>query len=163
MDLNQVPPTDVRPLLTRDRVDPLGLLPTLSPQQWNAASEAQGWNVKGLALHLLDDDLGLLSRQRDHDHSNLLAMDDHETLVTALATKNERWINGAAGLSTRVVTELLAWSGEQLDEHYADVDLLGEGSVSWASDAPVPMWLDMARELTERWVPKCRYARLSAR
>ncbi|MEO8749435.1 MAG: maleylpyruvate isomerase N-terminal domain-containing protein, partial [Allobranchiibius sp.] len=100
MDLNQVPPTDVRPLLTRDRVDLLGLLRTLSPQQWNAASEAPGWNVKGLALHLLDDDLGLLSRQRDHDYSNLLAMDDHETLVTALATKNERWINGAAGLST---------------------------------------------------------------
>lgn len=152
MDLNQVPPTDVRPLLIRDRTDLLGLLRTLSPQQWNAPSDAPGWSVKGLALHLLDDDLGLLSRQRDRDHSNLLAMDDHETFVAALATKNERWIDGAGGLSTRVITELLAWSGAQLDEHYANVDLLGKGFVSWASDAPVPMWLDMARELTERWV-----------
>lgn len=32
------------------------------------------------------------------------------------------------------------------------VDMVGEGHVSWASDGPVPLWFDMARELTERWV-----------
>lgn len=152
MDLNQVPATDVRPLLSRDRADLLDLLRTLSSQQWDAASDAPGWSVKDLALHLLDDDLGLLSRSRDRDHSSFLAMDDHETFVAALAAKNERWIDGTRGLSARLITELLDWSGGQLDAYYASVDLLSEGYVSWASDGPVPFWLDMARELTERWV-----------
>lgn len=152
MGLNQVPPTDVRSLLTRDRADLLGLLQTLSPQQWDAASQAPGWSVKALTLHLIDDDLGVLSRQRDRDRSSFLATDDHDAFVVALAAKNERWIDGAEGLSTRVITELLAWSGAKLDAHYAQVDLLGEGFVSWASDAPVPLWLDISRELTERWV-----------
>ncbi len=30
--------------------------------------------------------------------------------------------------------------------------LTDDSHVSWASDEPVPMWFDMAREFTERWV-----------
>lgn len=105
-----------------------------------------------MALHLLDDDLGWLSRGRDGDQSSLLAMDDHDSFVAALAAKNQRWIDGAQGLSPPVITELLDWSGQRMDAYYASMDMLGDGRVSWAGDGPVPIWFDIAQDLTERWV-----------
>jgi len=143
---------DVRPTLSDERQDLLSLLGGLSPEEWAMPSAAPGWNVKDLVLHLLDDDLGWLSRGRDGDRSGLVPMDDHESFVAALAAKNQRWIDGAQGLSARVITELLEWSGDQMDAFYASMDLLGEGHVSWASDGPVPIWFDIAQDLTERWV-----------
>lgn len=97
------------------------LLSSLSPKDWQAPSAAPGWTVKDLALHLLDDDLGRLSRGRDDDRSGLLARCDHDTFVVALAGKNQRWVDGARGLSGRVITELLQWSGQQMDDHYASI------------------------------------------
>ncbi|GIE92521.1 maleylpyruvate isomerase N-terminal domain-containing protein [Actinoplanes regularis] len=152
MDLFRTAVTDVRQLLTSERRDLLCLLREISPQQWLMPSAAPGWSVKDLALHLLDDDLGWLSRGRDGDPSGRLTTDDHESFVTALAAKNQRWIDGAQGLSGRVITELLEWSGQQMDTYYASMDLQSEGRVSWASDGPVPIWFDIAQDLTERWV-----------
>jgi uncharacterized protein (TIGR03083 family) len=143
---------DVRPTLSDERQDLLSLLGELSPEEWSMPSAAPGWTVKHLVLHLLDDDLGWLSRGRDRDRTGLVPMDDHESFVAALAAKNQRWIDGAQGLSARVITELLEWSGDQMDKFYASMDLLGEGHVSWASDGPVPIWFDIAQDLTERWV-----------
>ena len=79
-------------------------------------------------------------------------MEDHAGFVDALATKNQRWIDGARGLSLRVVAELLEWTGRQMDAYYDSMDLHGEGRVSWAGDGPVPLWFDIAQDLTERWV-----------
>jgi hypothetical protein len=152
VELSEAAVNDVRPLLTRVREDLRTLLVGLSPEDWAMPSAAAGWRVKDLALHLLDDDLGWLSRGRDGDRSGLLVMDDHETFVAALAEKNQRWIDGARGLSARVITDLLGWSGQQVDAHVASMDLTGQAYVSWASADPVPTWFDIARELTERWV-----------
>ncbi len=152
MDLWGAPAEDVRPLLTRERHDLLSLLATLSPQEWTSPSAAPGWTVKDLALHVLDDDLGWLSRGRDDDQSGLLDMSDHASFVDALAAKNQRWVDGANGLSLPVVLGLLRWAGDEVDAYYAGIDLYDEGSVSWASDGPVPQWFDLAQDLTERWV-----------
>jgi len=152
MDLFEASVIDVRPLLSDERQDLLSWLRTLAPAEWATPSAAPGWSVKDLALHLLDDDLGWLSRGRDGDRSGLLPMDNQESFVAALAAKNQRWIDGAQGLSARVITELLDWSGQQMDAFYASMDLLNHGHVSWASDGPVPIWFDLAQDLTERWV-----------
>jgi uncharacterized protein (TIGR03083 family) len=152
MDLSEAPVTDVRPLLGDERRDLLRFLRTLTPQEWAIPSAAPAWSVKDLALHLLDDDLGWLSRDRDGDRSGLLAMEEHESFVVALAAKNQRWIDGAHGLSPKVLTELLEWSGQQMDAYYASMELLGKGHVSWANDGEVPTWFDIAQDLTERWV-----------
>jgi uncharacterized protein (TIGR03083 family) len=138
--------------MREERDDLLRLLRGLSASEWLTATEAPGWTVKDVVLHLLDDDLGWLSRGRDGDRSGVLPMDDHESFVGALAKKNQRWIDGGQGLSPRVMTELLEWSGGQMDAFYASMDLLGEGRVSWASDRAVPIWFDLAQDLTERWV-----------
>jgi len=39
-----------------------------------------------------------------------------------------------------------------MDDWYASLDLMGEGGVYWASDGAVPLWFDLAQDLTERWV-----------
>ena len=152
MDLDREPAFDVRPLLRRDRADLLELLRMLSSDEWNTASAAPGWSVRAVVLHLLDVDLGLLSRGRDRDYSSLLAMDDHATFVAALAEKNQRWIDAGRGLSPGVLIELLEFSGQRMDEYLDSLELSGDGHVSWAHDGPVPQWFEMARDLTERWV-----------
>jgi hypothetical protein len=77
---------------------------------------------------------------------------DYRDFVRALDEKNERWLVGGSGLSHRVVTELLRWSGDQVADYYASIDLQGTSEVIWASDSAVPRWLDLCRDLTERWV-----------
>jgi hypothetical protein len=39
-----------------------------------------------------------------------------------------------------------------MDDYSASMDLRGEGRVGWASAGPVPIWFDIAQDLTERWV-----------
>jgi hypothetical protein len=74
----------------------------------------------------------------------------HEEFVRALAQHNQRWVEGGRTLSPRLITGLLGWSGEQLDAYLGTVDLMSPSSVYWAGD--VPLWFDLAREFTERWV-----------
>jgi uncharacterized protein (TIGR03083 family) len=132
--------------------DLLTLLSSLRDDEWAAPTEAGRWSVKDVALHLLDGDLVQLSIGRDGDRSGLLETGGgYRRFVAALDARNQRWVDAAAGLSPRVVTGLLRWSGEQAGRYYATVDLRGPADVSWASDAPVPRWLDLAREMTERW------------
>jgi hypothetical protein len=56
---------DVTPYLLTERSSLLELLRALTPDQWETHTECPEWDVKGIALHVLGDDLSLLSRQRD--------------------------------------------------------------------------------------------------
>jgi uncharacterized protein (TIGR03083 family) len=138
--------------MLREREQLLALLETLSPSEWRQQTQVPGWCVKDIALHILDDDLSVLARNRDGDESGLINADDHQSLVLGLAAKNQRWIDGAQQLSSRLIIDLLAWSGDQVIEYYETVADGELSHVSWASDEPVPVWLDVAREFTERWV-----------
>lgn len=151
--LHELPASDPRPLLSEERSDLLVLLDGLSDEEWLAPSESGHWRVKDVALHLLDDDLGWLSRGRDADLSSLLSTDmDYRDFVRALDAKNERWVQGAFGLSRKVITDLLRWSGDQVADFYASLDLGGSSNVIWAAEGGVPRWFDLCRDLTERWV-----------
>jgi uncharacterized protein (TIGR03083 family) len=153
MRVTEVAPRDTRPLIAEIHADLLALLGSLRDAGWAAPTEAGRWTVKDVALHLLDGDLVQLSIGRDGDLSGLLdSSGDYREFVAALDAKNQRWVDAARGLSPRVVTGLLRWSGEQVRQYYTTVDLAGRAHVSWASDGPVPRWLDLAREMTERWI-----------
>lgn len=147
-----VPVRDLRPRVTAERHRLTALLDGLSQEQWLAPTAAGAWTVKDIALHLLDDDLRWLSHQRDADPSGLVDMSDRERFVDLLAAGNQRWVDGARPLSRRLVSDLLAYTGRQVDEHLATSDLRGQGHVSWAADGPVPFWFQVAQEFTERWV-----------
>ncbi len=153
MRVTEIPPRDTRPLIAGIHAGLLALLGSLRDAEWAAPTEAGRWTVKDVAQHLLDGDLMQLSIGRDGDLSGLLdTSGDYRGFVAALDAKNQRWVGAAHGLSPRVVTGLLRWSGEQAGEYFATVDLTGPAHVSWASDATVPLWLHLAREMTERWV-----------
>lgn len=151
MRIGEVPVADVRGPLTAQRGRLLSLLTSLSGPQWAAPTAAPQWSVKDMALHLLDVDLGWLARDRDHDQAGLIAVPaDHREFVRGLAQRNQRWVEGTRTLSPRLITGLLAWSGDQLDAYLSTVDLTRSSSVYWAGE--VPLWFDLAREFTERWV-----------
>jgi Mycothiol maleylpyruvate isomerase N-terminal domain len=80
------------PLLTLERRRLLDLLQSLDPPAWNRPTPCPGRSVLALVTHLVGDDLGFISWQRDRHHG------------TPAAT------------------------------------------------APVPVWLDHARELSQRWL-----------
>jgi len=151
-DLEQAPVVDVRPLLSRERAELVSLLRTLSPAEWDRRTAVPGRTVKDLGLLVLGDDLGWLSRERDGERSGQLDPTvAYRDSAEALGQKNQRLADALGGLSTRLLCDLLVWSGDETDAYYAEVDLRAEGSVSWASDDSVPMWFDLAQDLTERW------------
>ncbi len=153
MQLTDAPAWDPRPLLSEERADLLTLLSSLTDADWVAPTEAGRWRVKEVFLHLLDDDLGWLSRGRDGDDSGLLPESgDYRDFVHSLDAKNERWVIAAGGMSRCLVAELLEWSGERVDQFYRSLDLTGTSSVIWAASVGVPRWFDLARDFTERWV-----------
>jgi hypothetical protein len=151
MEIGEVPLVDVRGPLTAQRGRLLSLLASLDEAQWAAHTAAPQWLVKDIALHLLDVDLGWIARNRDQDLSGLISVPpDHEEFVRRLASHNQRWVDGTRVLSPQLITSLLAWSGEQLDAYLSTVELTRASAVYWAG--PVPLWFDLAREFTERWV-----------
>ncbi|WP_181383671.1 maleylpyruvate isomerase N-terminal domain-containing protein [Streptomyces sp. NWU339] len=153
MGLWELPPVDVRSLLREERVALLALLNDLDLSAWDRPTVCPGWSVKDVVLHILDDDLGWLSRGRDGDRSGLLTgFADHNSFITALNNKNQRWVEATCALSPRVIRTLLGVAGTEMDAYWASMDLMAEGRVAWASPDPVPLWFDIAQDLTERWV-----------
>lgn len=149
------PPVDFAHLIHRERKELLDLLATLEGQEWFVPTTCPGWSVLDLAVHLLGDDLGLLARDRDR-YWGTAPPDEVESeadFVSFIDQLNERWVHAGRRLSPRLTMELLRWTGPQLVDLYRQQDPAAvTASVSWASDRPVPKWLDQGRELTERWV-----------
>ena len=148
---------DVRPFLTGEREALLQLLADLTPAQWELPTICPGWSVKDVALHLLGDDVGVLSRGRDGFVSPAFAAGiDVSTLpglIAAINRQNAVWVEGARRISPRLLIELLALTGELTEAYFAGLDLMALGGpVDWAGPEPAPVWLDVAREYTERWV-----------
>ena len=129
----------------------LSLLSGLSAEEWTKPTACPSWSVKDVALHLLGDDIGILSRQRDGFSSDL-PVQGWEELVALINTGNETWVQTTRGISSRLLCELLGFTGPQVHEYFCSLDpnAIG-GPVSWAGPDPAPVWLDLAREYTERW------------
>ena len=152
MDVWAAPALDLRGSLLDERKELLQLLRNLGEKEWLIPTSCPGWRVKDMALHLLDDDLGWLSRGRDGDLSGLISMDvDYRRFVDALNQKNQRWIDASQGFSPQLVQELLAWSGDQVAAYHDSLPLTEPAGVIWAG-GDVPGWLGLGRDFTERWV-----------
>ena len=134
---------DVRDVLPRERDALLELLTGLDDRDWGTPTECPAWTVKGVALHVLGDDLSLLSRQRDAAPPGL-----------PLHGFDEQWVEAAGFLSPDLVIELLRLTGDWTARYYAEVDAgaLGEPVGFFASAGPSPFWQISAREYVERWV-----------
>lgn len=154
MDWDRIgPPLDVRPLFPVERALLLDVVSALSPQQWTAPTACRGWAVRDVVAHLAHDYLRRLSRHRD-GHGGIPVAPGEE-LPGYLNRTNGDFVRVAADLSPRVLVDVLAWFGPQLDDLWTRVpmDRIGESAVWWAAPGtPAPVWLDVAREYTEFWV-----------
>jgi len=148
------PPGDLAALFGVERGRLSELLGTLEPGDWQRPSPCPGWTVLGLCCHLLADDLGLLSRQRDGYHGTPSPDGLGEAGFAAwLDALQAEWVQAARRISPRLVTELLGWTGPQVTEMLRRQDPQARtAQVSWAGTRPVPVWLDQARELSEQWI-----------
>jgi uncharacterized protein (TIGR03083 family) len=165
-ELSRAGPLDYAEILAAERSELLGFLQGLDGADWAAPTECPAWTVKGIALHLLGDDLSILSRQRDGEPSPVAieAGSDWEALFVVLDRHNERWVEAAAYFSVPLLLEQLRMTGEQTQRWYSTVDphRLGE-PVPWIGPEPAPYWLLCAREYLERWIHQCQIRRAVGR
>lgn len=145
------PRIDPRDHLEDDRAALLRLLRDLRPDEWERPTAAAPWTVRHVVAHLLGDDLGRLSRQRDAHRAT--EPGPGESLAALVHRLNGEWVRATDRLSPRVLVDLLELTSTQAAAMWrgADLDAVG-GAVSWAGSAPAPVWLDCAREFTEFWV-----------
>src|SRR5438874_91903 len=149
-----------------ERGELLDLLSDLKANEWALPTECPAWSVKGIALHLLADDLSLLSRQRDEEPSGVAIEPgaSFDELFVALDRFNEQWVEAASFFSPAVILELLRLSGDWTHDFYGavDGDRLGE-PIPWIGPDPAPYWLLTAREYFERWIHQLQIRRAVGR
>ena len=129
----------------------LTLLSGLSRDEWQQPTACAGWNVKDVALHLLGVEISNLSIRRD-GHVASESIQGWDELVEFINEWNQDWVCVSRRMSTALLTEMLRFVGEKVCEHFRLLNphLIG-GPVSWAGPDQAPVWLDIAREYTERW------------
>jgi uncharacterized protein (TIGR03083 family) len=152
-----VPPLDLTGMLQPERRALLELLTALGDGEWAEPTECPAWTVKGVALHVLGDDLSLVSRQRDEATNSLILYAEKHPgfdFRQLLDGFNEQWVEAAMFLSPALVIELLRLSGAWTWSFYRSVDLdrQGEPVGFFGGSASSPYWQAIAREYVERWV-----------
>jgi uncharacterized protein (TIGR03083 family) len=162
-------PLDVTPYLRPERANFLGLLRDLTDDEWAAPTECPAWSVKGIALHVLGDDLSLLTRQRDGSTDSLtLFAEDHPgfTFRQLLDGFNEHWVSGARFFSVPLLIELLDLVGRWSADFYETVGLetvSGEPVQFFATLELSPYWQVIAREYSERVIHQSQIRRALGR
>jgi len=152
-----LPPIDVVEMFPEERAALLRVLEELSPEEWQLPTVCEGWSVKDIALHLLGDDVGLLSRGRDGFSSPNFAegldISQWNGLLAAINRQNEAWVYATRRMSPELLRQFLRLTGDDTTAYFRGIDpfVLG-GPVDWAGPQPAPAWLHIAREYTERWV-----------
>jgi uncharacterized protein (TIGR03083 family) len=133
-----------------------GLLSSLTPKDWLRPA-VKDWRVRDVAAHLLDTNLRRLSLDRDrHLPEGVKPPSDPESFqswVGVLNRLNAEWTVAAERLSPGVILELLRVTNAQVSEYFAGLDPEGPATfgVRWARESETRVWLDVAREYTEKW------------
>ena len=139
------------PLFGELRRELLSLLKGLADEEWKLPTAAGPWNVKDVALHLLGGDVGNLSRRRD-GFSLPADLSSYEKLVAFVNGINASWVRAGQRMSAGVLIDLTEHLGRESDAYFAGLDPFAPGGpVEWMGEGPLPVWLDVAREYTERW------------
>ena len=147
-----------KPILITDLFSPtldalIELLASLRPEDWGKPTVCEGWTVKDVALHLLAVDISNLSRKRDgFSLTPKKPIRSNQDLLEFINDLNQSWIKAGQRISTALLIDLLRFVGQQVTAYFETIDPFSLGEpVSWAGPEPAPLWLDLAREYTERW------------
>ena len=130
----------------------LALLDSLSADDWKRPTVCAGWSVKDIALHLLGVEVNILSRKRDEFSFVETTITGWDDLVQFINNLNDLWVKATRRISPTLLIDLLRLTGRQTCEYFKMVDPFSMGGpVDWAGSEVAPVWLDLAREFTERW------------
>ena len=144
-------PVIVAALFPKIHEELISLLKSLSAGDWQKPTVCSGWLVKDVALHILGGEIGNISRRRDGCEANV-SINNWEELVTFINDWNQSWISAARRISPRLLIDLLELVGTLMCAYYQELDPFSIGGpVDWVGAEPAPVWLDLAREYTERW------------
>lgn len=130
------------------------LLEGLSINDWSLQTIAPEWQVKDVAVHLLDGNLRTLSMLRDHYYGEKPAqIDSYQDLVAFLNQLNADWVKATKRLSPQVIIEWLKKSGEEYCDFLKTLSPNENAtfSVAWAGENESKNWFHIAREYTEKW------------
>jgi uncharacterized protein (TIGR03083 family) len=153
--LRPASPVNVLELMPEERAELLALLRRLAAEDWNATTACPAWNVHDIGLHLLGNDLSMLSSGRDGYAlpGTSFSARSWSALVSKLDRLNEEWVRTARRLSPPLLIELLEFSGAGTQRYFEALDPNSPGGdVAWAGLDETPNWLSVGREFTERWV-----------
>jgi uncharacterized protein (TIGR03083 family) len=149
--LDSPKPVIVAALFPEVHKELISLLKGLSDADWQKPTVCSGWLVKDVALHILGGEIGNISRRRDGCEENV-SINNWGELVTFIKDWNQSWIAAARRISPRLLIDLLELAGSQMCAFYQTLDPFSMGGpVDWVGSQPAPVWLDLAREYTERW------------
>lgn len=151
------PRIDIRHLFAQERADLLVLLRSIADDDWWLPTICGDWSVHDVVIHLFGADVNILSGDRDRFRGSPLGpttgdLSDWPTLVAFIDQRNDSWVSALRRMSPDLLVQVLEWTGEQLATYWPTVNLDATGlPVNWAGPDPAPVWLHVARELTERW------------
>jgi uncharacterized protein (TIGR03083 family) len=150
----------VGPVYLVDRFSPLhqelmSLLRRLDEEDWFRPTACALWSVKDIVAHLLDTGLRRLSSGRDDFMPSAVnAIQSYGDLVAYLNRLNSDWVGATRRLSPRVLMELMDITAPQVHAHFSSLDPHARArfGVAWAGEEVSPVWFDIGREYTERWL-----------
>jgi uncharacterized protein (TIGR03083 family) len=154
MSETSLPPVDAVHLIREVDEALIVLLREIAPGDWQKSAVGE-WSVRDVAAHLLDGALRRLSLDRDGHQPPAPDRDvgDYSELVIYLNELNGDWIRAARRLGPEVITDLLAHACPQMADYFESLDPEAPAAfpVSWAGETQSKVWMDTAREFTERW------------
>jgi uncharacterized protein (TIGR03083 family) len=151
--LREPDPVKTAHLFAPMRAELVRLLNELPAEAWRYPTACRGWTVKDIVLHLLGDDMGILSRKRDGFVHTDTTPENFEQLIAFVNLQNDIWIRAARRISPELLISLLEVTGMQVNAWVNALDMSEAGDpVQWAGSGPAPRWLEVAREYTEYWV-----------
>jgi uncharacterized protein (TIGR03083 family) len=155
MPLSSLQPTDTRLFFRPVGVELTTLLEGLPPDGWERPTVAGSWRVRDVVAHLLDVSLRRLSFHRDGHTPPAPANPprDEREFVAFINGLNRQWVEVAARMSPRVLTELAARVATALADFVEGLpdEAPALFPVSWAGEHESAGWFDIGREFTEQW------------
>lgn len=133
----------------------MNLLRELDGADWGRPTVCALWSVKDIVAHLLDTSLRRLSYGRDGlDPSPGPTIASHADLIAYLNRLNAEWVAAARRLSPGVLIELLDSTAPEVHRFFQSLDPHAQAGfgVAWAGEESSPVWFDIGREYTERWL-----------
>jgi uncharacterized protein (TIGR03083 family) len=132
----------------------IGLLKSLSPEDWDLPTLSPQWTVKDIAAHLLDGNLRALSIARDGYRGDPPSnVNSYRELVNYLNDLNTIWVLAYKRISPKMLIEMLESSGREYIAYLHTLNPFDQAMfpVAWAGETESQNWFHIAREYTEKW------------